>query len=66
MKLKKFLTKIYKGDYIELIKDGKCMGSGLSSMFVEVMNKEIMNMQIKEIKPVNEETVEIFIGEKNG
>lgn len=26
MKLKKFLTKIYKGDYIELIKDGKRMG----------------------------------------
>lgn len=66
MKLKKFLTKIYKGDYIELIKDGKRMGGGLSSVFVEVMNKEIMNMQIKEIKPVNEETVEIFIGEKNG
>ena len=35
-------------------------------MFVEVMNKEIVNMQIEEIKPVNEETVEIFIGEKNG
>lgn len=66
MKLKKFLTKIYKGNYIELIKDGKCMVSGLSSVLVEVMNKEILNMQIKEIKPVNEETVEIFIGEKNG
>ena len=66
MKFKKFLTKIYKGDYIELIKDGKCIGSGIPSVFVEVMKKEIMNMQIKEIKPVNEETVEIFIGEKNG
>nr|DAH99157.1 MAG TPA: hypothetical protein [Caudoviricetes sp.] len=66
MKLKKFLTKIYKGNYIELIKDGKCMGSGIPSVFAEVMNKEILNMQIKEIKPVNEVAVEIFIGEKNG
>lgn len=66
MKLKKFLTKIYKGNYIELIKDGKCMGSGIPSVFVEVMNKEILNKQIKEIKPVNEVAVEIFIGEKNG
>lgn len=66
MKLKKFLTKIYKGKYIKIKKDGKCIGNGLASTFVEITNEEIMNMQIKAIEPVNDEMINIFIGEENG
>ena len=66
MKVKKFLTEIYKGKYVRVKKDGKCVERGIAIVFAEIASKQILNMQVKAIEPINDEMIEIVIGEENG